>query len=88
MTAHADRYRERRLALDAALRARASDAVAAIVWSDGAVSVRARLPGDQPAPAGSCPVLVYADGLPRWAASHPLPERRPQRARTFDGRTL
>lgn len=70
MDRHADRYRERRLALDAALRA------------------RARLPGDPPAPAGRCPVLVYLDGLPRWAASHPLPERRPQRARTFDGRTL
>lgn len=82
---HAERYRAARLRLDAALRARASDDVTAVVWSDGDVSVRARLHGDADAPAGRAPVLVYVDGRPLWTAAHPLPERGPQRARTFAG---
>lgn len=82
---HADRYRDARLRIDAALRGRASDAVTAIVWSEGDVSVRGRLHGDADAPAGRAPVLVYVDGRPLWTAAHPLPERSAQRARTFAG---
>lgn len=85
MTAHADRYRDARLRLDAALRGRDSDLVTAVVWSEGDVSVRARQALDADAPAGRAPVLVYVDGRPLWTAAHPLPERAPQRARTFDG---
>ena len=81
MTAHADCYRELRLRIDAALRERASDLVTVNVWSDGDVSVRARLDGDPPAPRGKAPVLVFVDGVPRWTAEHPLPERRAQTLR-------
>ncbi len=88
MSAHADRYRELRLRIDAALRARASDAVTVVVWSDGEVSVRARLPDDPAATAGAVAVLVYLDGRPRWTASHALPERRAQRARSYAGLPL
>lgn len=88
MSAHADRYNALRLRIDAALRARASDAVTVLVWSDGDVSVRARLPDDAVATAGAAAVLVYLNGWPRWTASHALPERRAQRARSYAGLPL
>lgn len=88
MSAHADRYHALRLRIDAALRARTSDAVTVVVWSDGDVSVRARLPDDPAATAGAVPVLVYVGGWPRWEASHALPERRAQRARSYAGLPL
>lgn len=78
MSAHADRYRELRLRVDAALRARASDDVAVTIWSEGDVSVRALVAGDPRPRRGGAPVLVFVDGLPRWTAEHPLPERRAQ----------
>lgn len=78
MSAHADRYRDLRLRIDAALRERDHDDVAVNVWSEGDASVRRRLPGDPTTPGGKVPVLVFVDGLPRWTAEHPLPARRPQ----------
>lgn len=88
--AHANAYRNARLAIDAALRARTTDTddVVAIVWSDGDVSVRRRTLADGERLAGLARVLVYVDGLPRWTADHPLPERSAPRARTWTGRSL
>lgn len=88
--AHANAYRDARLAIDAALRARTTDTddLVAIVWSDGDVSVRQRERADGGRLAGLVRVLVYVDGMPRWTADHPLPERSTPRARTWAGRSL
>lgn len=79
--AHVSAYRDARLRITAALRTRHAEDVEAVLFSDGAVAVMARKPTTPAARAGHAPVVVYANGIPRRTAEHPLPQRTAARAK-------